>query len=384
MPGRRLSIFLPSLKGGGAERVASILASGFAHRGHPVDLLLARAEGPYLDDIAPGVRIIDFEKSGVAACLPQLTRYLRRERPRALLSMLSHANVIALIANKLAGSPCPIAVGERSSFAAAKDNLRAPRNRLVRVMMRLTYRWATKVIVVSDAMVDELCEGLGVPRERIVSIPNPLVPDDIDRRAGEPLDCDIFDQGRPVILAAGRLEFEKDFDVLIRALAMIRAQRDVGLAILGEGSERPRLERLVAELGLSDSVRLPGFVDNPFSYMAAASVFALSSRFEGMPGVLIQAMACGTPVVSTDCRTGPREILGGGRWGALVPVGDPTGLARAILDVLNRRDHPDVRAGADRYGEEASVDRHLQALLAMMPEDGRSAAPSQAATGVIA
>jgi glycosyltransferase involved in cell wall biosynthesis len=345
-----------------------VLAAGFARRGHGVDLLLARAEGPYLAEIPPGVRIIDFDRSGVAACLPQLISYLRRERPRALLSMLSHANVIALLANKLAGSPSHVVAGERSSFAGGRHNLRAPRDRLVRGMMRLTYPWASKVITVSDAMIDELHHGIGIERARILSIPNPVVPDDIDARARAPLDCDVFGQGRPVIVAAGRLEFEKDFDLLIRAVGLVRAQRDVALVILGEGSERPRLERLAAELGLSDHVRLPGFVANPFPFLRAASIFVLSSRFEGMPGVLIQAMACGTPVVSTDCRTGPREVLEDGKWGTLVPVGDAAALAEGIAASLARHDHPDVRARAERHKEEVGVDRYLQALLALEGE----------------
>jgi glycosyltransferase involved in cell wall biosynthesis len=378
---RRLSIFLPSLRGGGTERVAAILASGFARRGHAVDLLLARAEGPYLTDVCASVRILDFKKSGVAGCLPQLTRYLRRERPRALLSMLSHANVVALMANRIAGSPCPVVVAERSSFEGVKDNFRAPRNRLVRTMMRMTYPWASKVIVVSDALIEELHRGIGIARARMISLPSPVVPRDVELRAQQPLDCDVFEQGRPVIVAAGRLEPEKDFEVLLRAVALVRERRDVALVILGDGPERQSLERVVAELGLSAHVRLPGFVDNPFPFMAAASVFVLSSRFEGMPGVLIQAMACGTPVVSTDCRTGPREILEDGKWGTLVQVGDPVGLAEGMLETLDGGEAPNVRARADRYGEESSIDHYLQTLLSAERDWPRGVVPSGSPTG---
>ncbi len=372
MPTPRLSIFLPTLFGGGTERVASRLANGFARRGHAVDLLLARAEGPYLAEISPEVRIVDFRKSGVAACLPKLACYLRRERPRALLSMLSHANVTALLANRLAGSPSRVVVAERSSFVECKRNYRSLPDRLVRAMMPLTYPWSSKVIVVSDEMADELHQGIRVEPAHILSIPNPVVPDDINARSREAPECDIFGQGRPVIVAAGRLEFEKDFAVLIRALALVREHLDVGLVILGEGSERQRLEGLAAELGLAEHLRMPGFVGNPFPFMRAASVFVLSSRFEGMPGVLVQAMACGTPVVSTDCRTGPRELLEGGKWGTLVPVGDPAALAEGIAQSLRRNDHPDVRARAERHKEEVGVDRYLQALLGLQGGDDRA------------
>lgn len=375
MPAPRLSIFIPSLLGGGAERVTSILANGFARRGHEVDLLLARAEGPYLADISADVRIVDFDRSGVAACLPQLTRYLRNARPHAILSMLSHANVIALLANKMAGSPSRAVVGERSSYEECRRTYRRPRDRLVRTMMRLTYPWASRIITVSDENIDELRQATGIERERFLYVPNPVVPNDIDAQSRQPFECDVFGQGRPVIVAAGRLAPEKDFATLIRAFKLVRERRDSALVILGEGPERPRLERLAAELGVSDHLRLPGFVHNPFPFMRAADVFALSSRFEGMPGVLVQAMACGTPVVSTDCRTGPREVLEDGKWGTLVPVGDPAALAAGLADSLGRREHPEVRARAERHKEETGVDHYLQALLAPGGDDRAVAAP---------
>jgi glycosyltransferase involved in cell wall biosynthesis len=378
MPAPRLSIFIPSLLGGGAERVASILANGFARRGHEVDLLLARAEGPYLADISADVRIVDFDRSGVAACLPQLTRYLRTTRPHALLSLLSHANVIALIANRLAGSPSRAVVCERSSFVECRRTYRRPRDRLVRAMMRLTYPWASRITTVSDATIDELHENMGIERARFLYVPNPVVPNDIDSQSREPFECDVFGKGRPVIVAAGRLAPEKDFATLIRAFKLVRERRDSALVILGEGSERPMLESLAAELGIADHVRLPGFVRNPFPFMRAAAVFALSSRFEGMPGVLVQAMACGTPVVSTDCRTGPREVLEGGKWGTLVPVGDPAALAAGIADSLDRREHPEVRARAERHKEETGVDHYLQALLAPGGDDRADVEPREA------
>lgn len=375
MPAERLSIFIPSLMGGGAERVTSILANGFARRGHSVDLLLARAEGPYLEDISAGVRIVDFDRSGVSASLPQLTRYLRRERPHAILSMLSHANVIALIANRLAGSPSRAVVCERSSFVECRRTYRAPRERLIRTMMRVTYPWSSRIITVSDAIIDELHQAMGIERGRFLSVPNPVVPNDVDALSREPFECDVFGQGRPVIVAAGRLAPEKDFATLIRAFKLVRERRDAALVILGEGPERPGLESLAAELALLDHVRLPGFVRNPFPFMRAGAVFVLSSRFEGMPGVLVQAMACGTPVVSTDCRTGPREVLEGGKWGTLVPVGDAAAMAAAIVESLDRHEHPEVRGRAERHKEEAGVDRYLQALLAPGGDDRADVEP---------
>jgi glycosyltransferase involved in cell wall biosynthesis len=372
---RRLGIFVPSLLGGGTERVASILAAGFMKRGHAVDLLLARREGPYLSAIPPGVRIIHLRKRGVLSCLPQLVRYLRRERPDALLSAMSHTNVVTLLASRLAGCPTRVVVSERSSFSECRRNYRSPRDRLIRLLMRVTYRWADKVIVVADEMIEDLHRGIGLPRSRIVSVPNPVLPEDFELRSAEPIEDAVFDQDRPVVVAAGRLTFEKDFPTLIRAFALVRHRRDAALVILGEGPEREALEKLIAELGLAEHVFLPGFVDNPFPHLRAASVFALSSRFEGMPGVLLQAMACGTPVVSTDCRSGPREILGEGVWGALVPVGDPVRLADALMMSLGKKDHPDVRQGLDRYRVDSAIDSYLRVLLG----DAETVRPAQEA-----
>lgn len=363
---------MPSLLGGGTERVASILAAGFVKRGHAVDLLLARREGPYLSAIPPEVRIVDFHKGGVLGCLPQLVRYLRRERPDAVLSAMSHTNVVTLLASRLAGRPSRVVVSERSSFSECRRNYRSLRDRLVRLLMRVTYRWADKVIVVADEMIEDLHKGIGLPRAHMVCVPNPAVPEDFEQRSRQPIEGAPFDQGRPVIVAAGRLNFEKDFPILIRACALVRRSTDVALVILGEGPDRQALEALVAELGLGEHVFLPGFVENPFPFLRAASVFALSSRFEGMPGVLIQAMACGTPVVSTDCRTGPRELLGDGAWGTLVPVGDPVRLAEGLMAALARKDHPDVRQRIERYRVDSAIDGYLRVLLG----DAESAMPA--------
>ena len=360
----------------------SLLASGFVERGHQVDLLLARAEGPYLAAIPPQVRIVEFGEKGVSGCLLKLARYLRRERPDILVSAMSHVNVVALLANRLAGSPSRVVISERTSFASAKRNFRSPRDRATRALMRLTYRWADRIVVVASAIVDELAAGLRLNRSRLVMIPSPLVPDDLAARVRPEPDCAEYRKGKPVILAAGRLTFEKDFHTLLRAFALLRTRHDAALVILGEGSDRASLMDLARELGVEADFALPGFVSNPFPFMRAASLFVLSSCLEGMPGVLVQAMACGTPVVSTDCRTGPREILEDGRWGALVPVGNPVGLADAMMAALARKDHPDVTQRAKDFSEAMSIERYLEAVLGdERPESGAELAPRAATAG---
>jgi glycosyltransferase involved in cell wall biosynthesis len=194
-------------------------------------------------------------------------------------------------------------------------------------------------------------------------LPNPVVTPELVECAAQPLDDPWFTAGAaPVVLGAGRLDQQKDFPTLIRAFAAVRSKRAARLVILGEGPERARLESLVEELGIGEHVRLPGFVSNPFSYMARAAVFVLSSAWEGMPGVLIQAMACGAPVVATDCESGPREVLASGKYGRLVPVGDHAALAEAIAATLDAPTSTLPPEALEPYTCEGAVDRYLHLL----------------------
>jgi glycosyltransferase involved in cell wall biosynthesis len=202
-------------------------------------------------------------------------------------------------------------------------------------LIRRFYPWANSIVAVSKGVADDLAQTAGLPRERIQVIYNPVVTPELREKAQTPLDHPWFKPGQPpVLLAVGRMSPQKDFPTLIRAFARVRQTRPAKLLILGEGKERPGLETLVRQLGLGQDVSLPGFVTNPYPYMARTSLFVLSSRWEGLPGVLIEALYCGAPIIATDCPSGPTEILADGRYGQLVPVGDVTALARAIETTL--------------------------------------------------
>jgi glycosyltransferase involved in cell wall biosynthesis len=239
------------------------------------------------------------------------------------------------------------------------------KNRLIPHLIRWFYPWADRVVAVSKAARDDLIRTTGVPADLVTTIYNPVVTDELIEKAQEHLDHPWFAKDAPpVILGVGRLESQKDFGTLIRAFYRIRSEREARLVILGEGSQRAMLNRLVQTLGMDDNVQMPGFVNNPFKYMARANAFVLSSRFEGLPGVLIQAMATGCPVVSTDCPSGPREILEGERWGTLVPVGDEEALATAVLQTMDAPRRPDeLRARAQYFSASRAVDQYLDALL---------------------
>lgn len=366
----RLAIYLPSLRGGGAERAMATLANAFVERGYAVDLVLAKAEGPYLKEIVETVNLVDLNSSRVATSLPSLVRYLRREKPKAMLSAMAHANMIALIARALARVPMRVVVSERSSPSMSISRARNLRGRILGRCTRYTYRFADGIIAVSEGVADDLSALIGIPRHKIDVVFNPVVNERLRYLAEKPATQPwlTFGDG-PLVLSAGRLTREKRFDILIRAFGRLRTIRPVRLVIMGEGNLRNGLVSEVERLGLTKDVTFPGFVENPFSIMRRANLFVLSSEQEGLPNVLIQAMACGLPVVSTDCPYGPTEILEEGRWGRLVSVGDVEALAEAMAATLEEVEHPDVEGRAARFNVAQAVDGYLSVML---PDGTRS------------
>jgi glycosyltransferase involved in cell wall biosynthesis len=363
-------LFLSDLSGGGAERVMVALANGFATRGRSVDLVLARARGPYLDEIAPQVQVFDLEAGSSIRALPALIEYLRARRPSALLTTLHHTGIVALMAKWLAGSSVRVYLREANTLSAVRP--RTFRGRMLIVAARHSYLLADGVVAVSDGVADDLRHQLPGRARRLITIYNPVVGSDLQNKsrcsAGHPW---LTDSRYRVVLAAGRLTAQKDFSTLVRAFGML-CDPDLRLVILGEGEERGQLQSLIDSLHLTERVDMPGYVNNPFAYMARASLFVLSSRWEGMPSVLIQAMACGCPVVSTDCPSGPAEVLSEGELGELVAVGDATALAKAMERQLGASiDRRLLIERASEFSVEASVDAYLELLQQDKPRERR-------------
>ncbi len=331
---KRLAIFLPGLYDGGAERTLLNLAEGIATKGFPVDLVLARAEGPYLEDVPESVRVVDLNAARVLTCLPALIRYLRSERPSAMLATL-YANIIAVWARRITGIPIRIVLNEQNTLTSVSNGEHDLRWKLYPELAKWFYPWADCVTAVSQGVADDLIKVIGLMPNRLQVVYNPIVTTDLFRKSKMPLEHPWFRNGEPpVILGVGRLTAQKAFDVLIEAFAQVRKTQQARLIILGEGEQRPLLEALIKRLGLEADVELPGFVANPYPYMAHARLFVLSSRWEGLPTVLVEAISLRTPVIATDCPSGPLEILKGGRYGRLVPVDDPVALAWAMQSVL--------------------------------------------------
>lgn len=332
-----IAFFLPNLEGGGAERSVLQVASALLERGHPVELVLANKSGPYVEHIPANMPVYDFGKENTIKSLPSLRKYLATNRPRCVLGALEKANVTLQLATiGLARKP-KVIVSIRNSLGEENSVLTGRKDRVLLKLAKFLYPRANGIHAVSKGVASQTADFLNIPVDRITVIYNPVITAEILSAAEQAEHDPWLQAANSTIVAAGRLNHQKDFATLLRAFRLVKDNGQTAkLLIFGEGELRSQLESQVQELGLEADVRLPGFAQNPFPHFRAARMFVLSSRYEGLPGVLIQAMACGAPVVSTNCPSGPEEILERGELGELVPVGDHAGLAAAILRELDR------------------------------------------------
>ena len=335
-PNLSISFFLPNLDGGGAERAMLHLAAGIAKRGIKTDLILAQAEGEYLEKVPPEVRLINLNSRPPVIFWKTLAlrHYLQQEQPTFLLSALDILSG-ATWAKNLAGVSTKVIMCVQTNLSQQFKNDSGIMSKFRPFLVKQWYPLADGMIAASQGVAEDVSQISGVPVKNIDVIYNPVVMPELFEKAKEPINHPWFASGKPpVILGVGRLVPQKDFPTLIKAFAIVKQQFSAKLMILGEGEKRPQLEALVRELGLENDVDMPGFKDNPYTYMAQAKLFVLSSAWEGFGNVVAEAMAVGTPVVSTNCPSGPAEILENGKYGKLVSVGDVNALANAILETL--------------------------------------------------
>lgn len=359
---KSVAIFIPSLVGGGAERAAVSFANGLCERGHRVDLVLCVAEGPYLAQVVEGVRIVDLGTTRTIRSVLPLASYLRERAPDVLVSSLPHANIAATLARKASGSSARLVLMEQADPSRHTSSLRGLG---LLLLMGVFYRLADRIIACSNGVRDQLSRLLLLSSGGVSVLYNPIDLSEIRRRSSE--DCPIprfGDRGEDPwsVIAVGRLVPEKDFATLLSAFAEVRKRANARLFILGEGPLRHSLQALARNLSIQDDVEFAGFISNPYAVMSRADTLVLSSRTEGLPTVLIEGLVCGAQVVSTDCGTGPAEILEDGRHGEIVPVGAPLAMSEAILRSFRRATKvPD--GSLDRFLPERQILQFEQVLF---------------------
>lgn len=384
-----MAFYCDHLMGGGGQKVPLMLAKEFVRRGYRADLVVCRIEGELIDEVPEEVNLVELQPTGMLTAkayalasdprgfphvtdsrslryLPDLVRYLQREKPDILFSARPYMNVEACLANRLARGATRVIVGEYNQLSMSPALATWFRRRFLPPVLRRAYLSADAIVALSDGVADDLATVTGLPRKRITIVPPPVQPE-LPELAQEPANHPWLQNGKPpVLLGVGRLTGAKDFPTLVRAFARVRQQRPARLLILGNTATQEKtaerqgeLMRLADELGVAEDVHLAGYVRNPFRYMAHAAVFVLSSITEGFGMVVAEALACGCPVVSTDCPSGPAEILGQGRYGKLVPVGDDAALAQAIIETL--QSPPDsgmLRARSAAFSLERCAERY--------------------------
>lgn len=358
----RVAIYLQSLEGGGAERAMVDLANGLRAEGLQTDIVVVRDEGPWRRLLSDDVQLVAIRSRWALPGFVKLLRYLRRTLPDVVVANGAVPIILAVLARWFTRRFIVIArIPTNLSAGLARVNLRW---RIIRTVQAALLPRADAIITNSKGSSEDIARSLPAAAANVHTIHNPVVRLSVTHEAGQPVEHPWFhSHGPPVILAAGRLERSKDHPTLLRAFALVVQQREVRLIVIGEGTQRRNLVKLSHELGIAHTVDFPGFHANPFAFMARSRLFVLSSIHEGMPNVLIQAMACGTPVVSTDCPSGPREVLEDGRWGPLAPVCDARSLADAMLTAIDRPLPPSsLTARAAAFSADASVQAYVRLI----------------------
>lgn len=359
-----IAILLSYSGDGGVERMVNQLVAGLLAAGCRVDLLVLKARGGHFAGVPEGARVVRLDSGHARLAVGGIARYLRAERPPVLLAAKDRAGRAALRARARAGVETRVFIRLGNTLSASLAGRNPLRRWLRYAAVRRAWPRADGIIAVSRGVAEDVVATAGVARERVHVLPNPVVTPALFERAEEPI-AHPWPQvgGEPVILGVGRLDRQKDFATLLRAFARLLERRPAELVILGEGEERPALERLASSLGIAGHVLLPGFVTNPYAAMARADLFVLSSAWEGSPNVLTEALALGVPVVATDCRSGPREILDGGRVAPLVPVGDVAGMAAAMQRTLQAPpSSATLRAAVAEHDRDRATARYLEVL----------------------
>lgn len=365
---RKIAIFLPEFASGGAERQSIGMVPALRARGFEVSFVVQSARGPLRSHVPGGTAVAELGTRSSLKAIRPLAAFLRSARPEILVANMAHPNIVALAAAAMTRSRTKIVTVQHNHLSNQVRSEARLSYRVVPLAYRLLLRRADAVVGVSNGVADDLAKRAGLARSRVTVIHNPVVSDDLQSRIADGAPHPWLLDGRvPVIVAMGRLVPMKDFATALDALAIARRTRPVRLLVLGEGPLLVHLRERAHQLGIEDDVCFCGFVPNPYPTLARASLLMLSSRYEGFGNVIAEALACGVPVVSTDCESGPSEILMDGAFGRLVPVGDAAALADAVLRTLDAPvDRPRLVARGREFSIDAAADRYASLFARLL------------------
>jgi glycosyltransferase involved in cell wall biosynthesis len=339
---KKISIVLPHLQGGGVQRMRIHLANEFINKGFKVEFILFQECGELLDLVPNDAKIFDLNSDRLIKGLFPLVKYLNKQKPDAVLAAMWPLTVITILACFLCKTRPRVIISDHSTLSESSLYRKGINSFLIRITMILTYPFADQIIGVSDGVVEDLRKLTGLSLPQASTIYNPAAPSK-ETVNNYKRNANLWKNKKvKKIIAIGRLKPAKDYPTLIRAFDVVRRSINAELLILGKGPERKEIELLINELNLKEYVHLPGFKKHQFAYLKGADLFVLSSAWEGFGNVIVESLACGIPVVSTDCKSGPAEILQYGKYGRLVPVGDHKTLAYAILEELDKEHDPEI------------------------------------------
>jgi glycosyltransferase involved in cell wall biosynthesis len=334
---RRISIVLPDLRGGGAERLHVNIANEWVEQGHQVELILMRKYGELLPLLSPKVTLVEIGVDRIRQLIRPLSKYLKQFQPHVILSAMWPLTSATVIAWLLSGRRGKMYLSDHNVLSVSCVRELSISPIILKILMRVTYPFATGIIAVSQGVKEDLCRMGGFPEKRVKVIYNPTALGISPHRERTTVREQLWGTGFTYhILSVGSLKVQKDHENLIRAFAQLLPGLNAKLTIVGEGPLRTKLDDLIAELGLQSRVAMPGFTTDPYPWYRTADLFVLSSQWEGFGNVLVEALECGVPVVSTDCASGPAEILENGRYGTLVPISAPSAMAKAMADSLSK------------------------------------------------
>jgi glycosyltransferase involved in cell wall biosynthesis len=363
--GKRVSaaIYIHDLSPGGVERQCLVLARELQARDVDTVLVVHQMRGELVPLLPQGVPVVNLHSRRTLQDVVRLRRFLLDEQPDVFMSNVDHNNIAAALASAVAGTETKLVICQHNPLTAGYHATVNWKHRVVPWFYRVLQSHIDHAIAVSGGIAAELTQN-GMPQAKVSTIFNAVIGDDFEERANGPVHHPwLVDKDRPVFINAGRLVEMKDQRNLLRAFAIHVSQRPARLIVLGAGPLLDELRALAGSLGIADHVSFEGFVRNPLPYMRAADAFVLSSRSEGFGNVLVEAMGCGTPVVSTDCPHGPADILAHGEYGILVPPQDHDALAPALGRILDEREtwSPDMlRARAEAFSYGACADGYAR------------------------